>query len=219
MMVSHRHRCIFAHAPKCAGTSIKLTLGLEFIIPPYWHCTWDEARTALGNDTFDSYTKFAVVRNPWDRVISAWKMFEEKPWCRQPRSYSLSAFIDVIEDESIPYRAKYRNEQEQNEWMMTVENIRHHTLPCLHPYYGLVDDSGNLAVDHVIKFELLDEGFNDLLDRLGVPRQTLIRENTTRHEHYSTYFDDSNEKRVAKYFARDVELFGYRFESPGRLNE
>jgi hypothetical protein len=99
-------------------------------------------------------------------------------------------------------------------WERTVENIRHHTLPCLHPYYGVVDGRGVVAMDEVIDYGDIDKGISRVMTRLGLAPTRLPRENTTRHDHYSRYFDDEARARVEAHFAADIRAFGFRFERP-----
>jgi chondroitin 4-sulfotransferase 11 len=212
LLVSHRHRCLFAHVPKCAGTSIKRLLELEPVKPPYWHCAWDEAERLLGRETLASYFKFAVVRNPWDRMVSAWRMFSDKRWCKQERHHSLREFVAVSIDESIPFLTRYASHDEQVRWERSVENIRHHTLPALHPYYGVVDARGAVRMDEVINYRDLEEGFNLVRRRLGLASVRLPRENATRHKHYSCYFDHDTRAIVAEHFAADIDTFKFTFE-------
>jgi chondroitin 4-sulfotransferase 11 len=211
MMVSHRYRCVFAHVPKCAGTSVRRLFDLQPVTPPYWHCSWEEAEAALGRETLISYFKFTIVRNPWDRIVSAWRMFLDKPWCRQDRHYTLPEFIATVTDESIPYRARYANREAQLRWERTVENMRHHALPCLHPYYGVVDSQGNVAMDEVIDFGEIEEGLGRVVERLGLTPRRLPHENTTRHDHYRRYYDNETRAIIEASFAADIREFAFRF--------
>jgi hypothetical protein len=213
MLISHRYKCIFAHVPKCAGTSLKEQLELDFVAGPYWHCTWEEATAAVGEVVMRAYLKFAVVRNPWERVVSAWKMFEQKPWCRQARSYSLAEFLAVVTDEKIGFRDRHRSEAERRKWMQSPENIRHHCLPCLLPYYGMVDRTGQVRMDRVIGYDRLDAGLNEVFERIGAPARALRKENTTQHAHYSNYYDPASRHAVSRYYAGDIRAFGFRFEA------
>jgi hypothetical protein len=41
--------------------------------------------------------------------------------------------------------------------------------------------------------------------------------NWTCHRHYSFYHNESTRRLVEKYYAKDIETFGYRFESPSGI--
>ena len=97
-MISLQHKVIFIHIPKCAGQSIEETflndIGLDwensrylfgcFKKPPEWnnllperlaHLTAKEVVdfNFLPFKQFQEFYKFAVVRDPIDRLISTWK--------------------------------------------------------------------------------------------------------------------------------------------------
>ena len=63
-----QRRCIFVHLPKNAGNSINQTLfnGFE---PGHLPLNWYEQQCP---QQFSQYFKFAFVRDPWNRVYSAW---------------------------------------------------------------------------------------------------------------------------------------------------
>jgi hypothetical protein len=73
-MINHRYRCIFVHIPKTAGKSINRFFGME------WQKHKDLSRYAgeLQPQLFSSYFKFAIVRNPWDRILSDYNFQNKK---------------------------------------------------------------------------------------------------------------------------------------------
>jgi hypothetical protein len=64
-----------------------------------------------------------------------------------------------------------------------------------------------------IRFEYLRDDFEDLCADLDLPALDLPHELKTEREHYSTYYDNDNQReRVARFFARDIRRFRYAFE-------
>jgi hypothetical protein len=78
-MISHDHRCIFANVPKTASKSVRYLFGLpelgcdyeanaRNIEYPYGHRRLLEF---VNEKYFLEYFKFTFVRNPFDRIVSA----------------------------------------------------------------------------------------------------------------------------------------------------
>lgn len=65
-MISHRYRGLSVHIPKTRGNSINRLFGIG------WQDHKDLARhrEELGEERCRAYLKFAVVRNPWERLLS-----------------------------------------------------------------------------------------------------------------------------------------------------
>ena len=86
-MISHKHKCIFIHIAKCAGISIEYAFGVDvtnhnaeendFLFGwdktnKLWlqHATPQELfdLTLISRYHWESYYKFVVYRNSWDRA-------------------------------------------------------------------------------------------------------------------------------------------------------
>ena len=82
-----KHNLLFIHIPKTGGTAIERALGIKAANEPKkliskqkeliegvrtvpQHFTPDILRERLGEDIYESSIKFAVVRNPYTRVLS-----------------------------------------------------------------------------------------------------------------------------------------------------
>lgn len=82
--------------------------------------------------------------------------------------------------------------------------------------YPLYTRNGELAVDFVGRYENLESDFHAILDRIGLPLESLpTRANTQFRispKSYQDYYDDRTRQLVADLYAKEIELFDYRFE-------
>jgi hypothetical protein len=98
MIISHQHRFIFVKTLKTAGTSIEVFLSqhcgpLDIVTPIqphvephrprnhegyFNHISAMEIRERVGRDIWNSYFKFCVDRNPWDKTLSYYHMMDHR---------------------------------------------------------------------------------------------------------------------------------------------
>ena len=184
-MISHKHKCIFVHIPKCAGSSIE-----KFFVGRDW---WNinkktkhiHAKTAkkIYKDDWNEYFTFSFVRNPWDIMVS---------WYKWRRSHNLS--FDK-------FLTEYKIKHKYADWLPET----------LYQTDFLLDENDNPLVNFIGRFENLQEDFNVVCDKIGIPHQQLPHTNKTKHKHYTEYYDDETKEIVAERCARDIEYFGYEF--------
>ena len=197
---SHEHRGIFIHVPKAAGTSIKKVLNM----PGAGHVAWVHYAFCY-REIWQQYTSFAVVRNPWDRVVSAYHFAKMKQshWhtaqLGPPLDYELLSARSFEDCLTILYRERERLKGEA--W---VEQT--HWVACP------LSLGGTVMVDRVLRAESLDTEFPRLCADLGVDLTTLPRLNRSdRSGDYRQYYNRRSRKLVELVYASDIETFGYSF--------
>ncbi len=217
MPVSHAHRAIFVHIPKTAGTSVEAALGMhggktDVGVNPYFNQTLDrehlygrdaqhltaEGLKAALKEVFDSYFKFAVVRNPWDRLVSTCAWSDQK-WFKGQELAS-SEFERIV-------RQLYAASRDPKSAQALLAST--HFKP---QFLYIVDRELRPMVDHVARYENLAEEWASIGRRLGLGAGTALPGRMkSHHRPYQEYYTDETRAMVGELYSRDVSIFGYAF--------
>ena len=187
-------RCVFLHVPKTGGASIRR----GFFKNQYEGPVQGEVP-----EDWQELFKFGFVRNPFDRLISAWKMFssgmDDTVWEHPGEDctgITLREFMEIVLDDSIPYDGRRST---------TSRKIRHHAMPQTHPFYCLDQ------ADFIGRFEQLAEDFQIVLKRLGVADQPLPHLNRGKRSTATMdCFDTETWQMAVDFYAQDFLEFGYQ---------
>jgi hypothetical protein len=195
-----QHRFIFIHVPKVAGTSVGRALGVRLGL----HATIRQYSLALSRQDFDAYFKFGFVRNPWDRLYSAFRFMKhggtrktdsEREWVQQ----NLAAYVDF--------------ESFVTGWLPRVDLDRELYYHHLTPQYQFLCIQGRRpAVDFIGRFETLADDFEVIRRRLGLEVPLEHLNPSTQQGDYRTAYSDEMKRIVARAYRTDIELFGYEFD-------
>ena len=215
-------RKIFIHVPKAAGMSIrKSPLLVDKIIAAtsqihksreysqavldkmnsigdhhgFEHARWRD----LNRDIRERFPAFAVIRNPWDRVVSRYffakKVIEVEK--KEPKGkHAIESFEAFLEERHIWGNQKYM-------W--------HRAIRGWYPAFDYVtDDAGKIRCD-LLRFENLNE---DLCKYFNL--QTMSRARNVTGLNPGRYQDMYNPKTiqiVADWYKSDIDAFGYDFDT------
>jgi Sulfotransferase family len=202
-MIAANPAWIFVHIQKTGGNAVRAGLGV-LIDDARKHFLARELRELYGKATWDSSFKFTFVRNPWDRLVSWWSMID-----------SAREFIDPAQPPNRFFGYVLTHARSFEEFLLrcTDEIIdsdgRKQIFRNQVDY--LADESGTIIVDFIGRFERLQESFNEVSRRLGRMPVELPRLNASSHAAYTEYYTPAMAETVAKLYARDIEMFGYRF--------
>jgi chondroitin 4-sulfotransferase 11 len=190
---------VFVHVPKAAGTSMNVALYGRFM--GHVHAN-DVHRWA--SPQVRALPSFAVVRNPWDRVLSAYRFAKAgigsgpgvKAGMANPQQYDTPEFRTF--------------EAFVNEWLVARDLKRLDGV--FQPQWQFVCGADKrIIVDHLGRFENLDETVSFIHDRTGV-RPVLTRMNVSGFRlDYRWLFTPSVRNLVGDLYREDIDLFGYEF--------
>ncbi len=175
--------------PKGRLAHIKSRARLEWKYHNYVFRAHDNIRAArqrMPNEKFEAYFKFAFVRNPWERLVSEYEFILKRPeHGRYNRVKGLKNFNEFIQMQ-IPRGDAYQ-------------------------FNMLCDRKDRLLTDFVGKLENLESDWQTVCEKAGVVHQPLPRQNVTERRPYQDYYDTNSIQQVAKHWAREIELFEYRY--------
>jgi hypothetical protein len=196
------HHCIFVHIPKAAGMSVSRAL---FGCLGGGHIDVRTYQLIFAGREFDDYFKFTFVRNPWDRVYSAYHFLMRGGLNEADRRWSARYLSPYRDFEDFVLRGLGRRRV-------------HRHLHFKPQYKYLRGLHGNRpAVDFIGLFENLQEDFALVQQRLfGAQRQALGHVNRGRSPGGAAYLDHYTARMkeiVGRVYATDVALFGYRFDN------
>jgi len=211
---------IFIHTAKCGGTSMQSIFRKYKIKIDTVTRSWDNCFSC--DSKLSSYFKFTFVRNPWDRMVSNYIMFNTWRkyhwWTKQSfkefLEFSLNVDFKQIRQVDMfeAYKRKYKNDTQKKEIESQHKiSIQNHSTPYINPFNRIFDGGENLIVDFVGRFENLQQDFTVVCDKIGIPKQQLPHKLKSKHLHYTEYYDDETRSMVAEAYAKDIDYFGYKF--------
>lgn len=202
MIISHKHKFIFIEVGKTGSTSMGVALK-KYASPFYLsekekdlynkHIPTVFLKEKLSDEIWETYFKFAFVRNPWDWMISICSYLPEIDFNNKKR-ITEETILEMYQLDKDKFRAGIT-------WDLD-------SLQC----YKLTDRKGNLLVDFIGKFENLQKDFDKICDKIGIPREKLQHLKKTNHKPSSVYYDNKTKELVYNLCKKDIEYFGYKFE-------
>lgn len=192
----HKWRTVFVQIPKNASTSIHFKLR-NSTDNDHNHKTYLDILSEQDNELIESYFSFAVVRNPYDRFISAYE-FETQAGAR-------------------PFNLTF------NELILKLESDRLFSeLPLVFtPQYKFVTIKSFILVDKIIRYENLNEewknisfiineknkdyNFTKISDKLEI-----LNASSTRIGEVDDYYTEETKNIIYSLYKKDFELFNYK---------
>jgi len=234
MLVSHRKHFIYTKTLKTAGTSVEVYFEPYCFPEGEWifshdcdeyvsetgivgcrgrkrsdetwfnHMSAKAIKKQLGNTLWRDYFKFCVIRNPFDKLVSAFHFYEyrfDQHQERFPRARRLNGqqaqFLDAIRNKSPIERFRL-----WIEWGGGLSDRKTYLI------------NGKLCMDYFIRFESLQADIQEVCNRLDIPfepEKIMQLKSGTRPEEYclDDYYDAKTIAIVSQQYDLELKHFGY----------
>jgi hypothetical protein len=216
-MISHKHRLIFLHIPRCAGSSIEHTIcsyrehTYDWRVPNYdilfgWcprrkiHLQHATAQQLLelelvSEKIWSEYFKFSYVRNPWDRALSDYLWMQNHTGIKD-------TFHNYILKRN-KFALIMNNHQDMN--------FRGDHLLAQHEYLVL---ENSISVDFIGRFETIADDWKKIQRKsdLDVPLTIYSNKSNKVFEHYSHFYTSSRKRLIDIIYQKDMQFFNYFFK-------
>ena len=214
LRVFFNKKIIWFKPSRTAGTSLK------HVIPTQYIHEWDIKKCIDNNNIFDknkddqdatsfipltdeeiinNYWKFIIVRNPFDRLVSAWK------WSSRSRSRGLNiggnvSFEKFVKSKMVDKDGNFTNAH----WSLQITGGEY---------------KGKMMYDYIGRFEDLPESLNPIAKAFGMsniyrdfPTMNQTTDPKTREkDSYKKHYTDELIEITSKIYKKDLEAFNYEF--------
>lgn len=193
-----RHQCIFVHIPKCAGISVVKSLFGDF---DCGHTSLRRYQIMFAPEEFRRYFKFTFVRNPFDRLVSAYFFMQkgglnekDQRWA-QRKLARFDTFEAFVKNWVTPFNVERALHFRPQTRFICLGNAR------------------PPALDFVGYFESIEADFAFIAQKLGINARLMeANRNEARERDYRQYYTDETREIVARVYANDFKLLGYTFD-------
>ena len=195
-----------------------LNINKEGVLRYYMSSNKHNLKMNMDATKWNKYKKFAVIRNPYDRFLSAIKYTirheENNPIdITAQRHNPGSIMLDDIDEINITNIRDIAKKYIQNSENINIYDYFH---IFINQYDNLLDINCKLNIDYLIKFENLNTDLCDILLKSGIDKITHrkalldnIKINETVNYKFFNYYDENLLECVNTLFNQDFETFGF----------
>lgn len=215
-LISDKHKFIFFHIPRTGGTSV------EHVLRPYSnflyrhdiiynffasyiheqpklsffqsHTKAINVQEKISQKRYDSYTKFAVCRNPFD-------------WLASVYFFSLKSIKENKEN----FKELHSVVQDSEDFKAFCKKICETNNSGFQKLFVTNNDK-ELIVDHIIHFENLDEGFNKIAKVLDLEIKLQKINSSDRKQKWQSLYTPEILEMVYQSYKEDFIFFNYSLD-------
>jgi len=192
-------KTIFVHIPKAAGVSVCKSLYGNLAGE---HTSIYHYQYVFSKKDFYRYFKFAFVRNPWDRLFSAYTFLKKGGFNKQDEDWAV---------ENLSGYSSF--EQFVMEWL-TAENIDKYIHFVPQTKLLFFPGTSTIALDFIGFFENIENDFLYVAKKIN--KDISLPHLNKTDQNLQGYMQEYNKAMidiVGKVYKADIDAFGYTFDN------
>ena len=146
----------------------------------------------MTEEKWNNYYKFTIIRNPYDRIVTAWKFLKSE------KKMDDITFEDFLNEYS-----------KCNDYVFTCAFTSQ--------YKHLLDENNEIKINYICKTENINEDLVNVLTKLGceIKHQTAIMGGSVfngknENENYCNFYNQQTIELVNNYFKDDFDNFNFK---------
>lgn len=226
-MISHKHKLIFIHIPKCAGTSVENALGhydnhtadrggqdhrsIRMIEQPLFSTDLFRSRENIRELVRRVRHPYGNIYNPNNRLTVTRAQYDDYykfTFVRNPWARVYSWYRNVIND---PVHRKNYGLNKETPFGEYLENYAGKGMIQTQTYW-LKNFAGKIPLDFIGRFENLSDDFLSVCASRGLGEIKLPHKIKGSSKDYREVFDQRSRELVNRIYKEEIDLFGYTFD-------
>ena len=170
------------------------------------HARWRDVKP----EVTDRYKAFAIIRNPWSKVVSRYT-YNQRIVQRRQKAHN---YYSVTFEEFIEERHKWGN----------IPYYWHRAVRNWYPQKDhVIDNEGDLHCD-ILRLEHYDEDVVNYLklskapDKRNVSNGKIVDNKIVDRKDYKDFYNNKTIQIIADWYKDDIEFFGFDFDTAATKN-
>lgn len=187
-------KIIFVHIPKTAGISVSKAIFGDVSLEGHRSIMFYKN---ILNEDFSEYFTFSVVRNPWDRLYSAFKFLEK-------------GGINIHDRNA--YEQYLKEYKDFEEFVINGLNKKmiYEIMHFIPQSEFICSKDGKIDVNYIARFENLKDDISKLSEKINNPIE-LDHHNSNKKVSYKEIYTSDMIKKVEEIYKMDIINFNYKF--------
>jgi len=222
MLISYKHKFIFIHNYKVAGSSITKTLEkygtqdptfnkqLQKIIEHFKLKNFKITNKVIKILKYHKTEKFPghITAKELKKIIpeKTWNDFFKFGFVRNPWDWHVSLYYYILQ---YPKHFRHKLIKSMNSLEEYIEWRINNDKKLQKDFF--YDDNNNCLVDFIGKFENINNDFQKICNKIGIKAKLPHTNKSKRKRNYREYYNEHTKNLIAKHFQEDIKTFNYSF--------